>query len=125
MSARLAAAFTTCQMALEVFRAPDLIEPTDSAEDRSAIDVGRRGPLIDGAFRPHRDRNSADVLSFANEVSNDRVLLADLEVFHSESHQFSPTQSASDEQRHYRAITFAAQARGRRLPEQCFGLIKR
>jgi len=31
---------------------PDLIEPTDSAEDRPTVDAGRHGPLIDGAFRP-------------------------------------------------------------------------
>jgi hypothetical protein len=89
-------------------RTPNLIEPTDSAEYHPTIDAGCRSPLIDGAFRLHGDRNGADVLPFANEVSNDRVFLADLEVFHPESHQLSATQSASDEQRDYRAITFAA-----------------
>jgi hypothetical protein len=100
------------------------IRRTDSTEYHPTVDAGCRSPLIDGAFRPHGDRNGADVLPFANEVSNDRVLLADLEVFHPESHHLTATQSASDEQRHYRAITFAAQARGRRLLEHGFGLIR-
>src|ERR1017187_1403088 len=82
--------------------APDLAQPTYSPEDRPTVDASRHDQLIDYP-----------------------VLLADLEIFRSESHQFSATQSASDEQRHYRAITFAAQARGRRLPEQGLGLIKR
>ncbi len=56
-----------------------------------------RSPHIEGAFRPRRDWNGSDVFSFANEVSDDRVLLADLKVFHSESHQFSATDSIPDE----------------------------
>jgi hypothetical protein len=48
------------------------------------------------------------VLSFANQVSNDAVLLADLEIFRSESDQFSPAQPAADEQGQNRAITFTS-----------------
>ena len=104
---------------------PDLIEPSDSAEDHPTVDASCRSPLIDGAFRPDGDWNGAAVFPFADEVCNDRALLADLEVFHPESHQLSATESASDEQRHYRAVTFAAQARRRRPLEEGFGLIKR
>ena len=50
--------------------APDLPQPIDSPEDRAILDGRRRGPLIDGAFRPHWDRNGTDVLSFANQVSD-------------------------------------------------------
>jgi len=46
--------------------APDLIQSTYSAEDRPTVDASRRGPLIDGAFRPEGYRNGPDVLSFAN-----------------------------------------------------------
>jgi hypothetical protein len=39
------------------------------------------------------------VLSFADQVSDYPVLLANLEIFRSESNQFGPSQTASDEQR--------------------------
>ena len=70
----------------------------------------RRGPLIDGAFRPHGNRNGADVFSFADQVSNYQALLADLEIFGSESNQFGPSQAATNEQRQYRVITLASKA---------------
>jgi hypothetical protein len=50
------------------------------------------------------------MLFFAHQVSDDPMLLADLEIFHSESHWFSAGQAASNEQRQNRSITFAAQA---------------
>src|SRR5271169_710135 len=76
--------------------APNLIQSTHSAEDRSSVDASRRGPLIDGAFRPPWNGNSADVFSLANQVSNHAALLADLKVFRFESNKFGPSQSASD-----------------------------
>jgi len=76
---------------------------------KSASDGSRRGPLIDGAFRPHGNRNGTDVLSFANQVSDHPMLLANLEIFHSESNQFSPSQAASDQQRQNRPITLASE----------------
>src|ERR1019366_2138872 len=91
--------------------APDLSRPTYSPEDRTTIDASRRGPLIDGAFRPHWNRNCTDVFSFANQVSDYPVLLANLEIFCSESNQFGPSQAASNEQRQNRPITFASDAR--------------
>jgi hypothetical protein len=47
---------------------------------------------------------------FANQVSNHAALLADLKVFRFESNKFGPSQSASDEQRQDRPITFAPEA---------------
>ena len=58
----------------------DLIESNYSAEDRPIVDAGRRGPLIDGAFCPHRNRNGTDVLSLANQVSNDAMIFAHLKI---------------------------------------------
>src|SRR6266851_3198185 len=75
--------------------APDLSQPTYSPEDRATVDAGRRGPLIDGAFRPHRNWNGADVLSFAHQVSDYPALLANLEIFRSQSNQFGPPQAAA------------------------------
>ncbi len=72
--------------------------------------ASRHDPLIDGAFRPRGNRNRTNVLSFANQVSDYPVLLADLEIFRSESNQFGPSQSASDEQRQSRPIAFASEA---------------
>src|SRR2546425_419228 len=90
--------------------APDLAQPTYSSEDRPTVDASRHDPLIEGAFRPHGNRNGPNVLSFANQVSDYPVLLVDLEIFRSESNQFGPSQSASDEQRENRLITFASEA---------------
>jgi hypothetical protein len=89
---------------------PDLPQPTYPPEDRTIIDASRRGPLIDGKFRPYWNRNGTDVFSFANQVSDYPVLLADLEIFCSESNQFGPSQAASNEQRQNRPITFASEA---------------
>ena len=50
------------------------------------------------------------MLSFADQVSNYAALLADLKVFRFESNKFGPSQSASDEQREDRPITFASEA---------------
>lgn len=45
----------------------------------------------------------------ANQVSDYPMLLANLEIFHSESNQFSPSQAASDEQCQNRPITLASE----------------
>src|SRR6266852_1834823 len=79
--------------------APDLAQPTYSPEDRPTVDASRHDPLIDGAFRSHGNRNGTNVLSFANQISNHTVLLADLEIFCLESNQFGPSQAASNAQR--------------------------
>jgi hypothetical protein len=90
--------------------APNVIQPTYSPEDRTTIDARRRSPLMDGALRPTWNRNGPDVLPLANHVSNHPVLLAELEIFRSESDQFGPSQAASDEQCQNRPITFASEA---------------
>src|SRR6266852_619374 len=103
--------------------APDLTHPTHSTEDRATIDASRLGPLIDGTFRPHGNGNGTDMLSFANQVSNHAVLLAELEIFRFEPNQFGPSQAASNEQRQNGTITFASEAVGRWFTEQSPGLI--
>ncbi len=98
-------------IALEVAR------PTDSPEDRATVDVGRRGPLIEGVFRPHWNWNGADVLSFANQVSDYPALLANLKILRSESNEFGPSQAAPNQQRKNRPITFASEVVCRWLTE--------
>src|SRR5260370_208057 len=89
--------------------APDLAEPTHRAEDQATIDASRIGPHIDGTFRPRWNRNGADVLSFANQISDHPVFLSDLEIARSESLQFSASQSAPDEECENRSIALPAQ----------------
>jgi hypothetical protein len=96
---------------------PDLSQPTYSPEGRATVDAGRRGPLIDGAFRPHQNWNGADVLSLANQVSDYPALLANLEILRSQSNQFRPSQAAANQQRKNRPITFASDVVGRWLTE--------
>jgi hypothetical protein len=52
---------------------------------------------------------TASVLSFANQISDHPVVLSDLEIARSESHQFSPSQSAPDEECENRSIELPAQ----------------
>src|SRR5258708_3205975 len=111
MSARLAAAFTTCQMAFGVIPSPQILSSRLTRRKIApAVDARRRDPLIDGAFLPEWNRNGPNVLSFANQVGYHAALLANLKVFRSESNKFGPSQSASDEQRQDRPITFASEA---------------
>jgi len=79
--------------------APSLTKPAYSPEYRTLIYLSCIGPLIDGAFCPPWNRNCTDMLSLANQVGDYPVLLADLEILGSESNQFGPSQTASDEKR--------------------------
>src|ERR1700721_1618708 len=90
--------------------APDLTQPIYSPEDHTTADAGCRGPFIDSTLCPHWNRNCADVLSFANQVRDYPVLLANLEIFRSESNQFGPSQAAPDEQCQNRPVTFTSKA---------------
>src|SRR5450756_2150548 len=89
--------------------APDLSQPTYPPEHRAIIDVSSYGPVIHGMFCPRWNRNCTDVFSFANQVSDYPVLLANLEIFRFESNQFGTSQAASNEQRQNRPITFASE----------------
>ena len=62
------------------------------------------------------------MLSFANQVGDHPVLLADLKIFHLESYQFGASQATANEQRERRSITFASEAI-QRLCEQSPRLI--
>jgi hypothetical protein len=79
-----------------------------SPEDRTFVYVSRIGPLIHDALRPQWNRDCAKVLSFTNQVGDHPILLADLEIFHPESHQFGSPQAASNEQCQNPSITFCS-----------------
>jgi hypothetical protein len=57
ISARLAAAFTTCQIALGVIPSPYILSSRLTLRKIAPVgDGGRRNPLIDAAFRPRVSR---------------------------------------------------------------------
>src|SRR5260370_12183619 len=90
--------------------APDLFLSAYSPKDCTLIYLSCSGPLIDSALSPHRNWNCANVLSFANQIGDHPVLLADLKIFHPESYQFGASQATANEQRESRSITFASEA---------------
>src|SRR6516225_4549917 len=97
--------------------APSLVEATYAPEDQAGADVSRNGPLINSSFRPCWYRNGANMLCLPHQVGDHPMLLADLKISHSESHQFSASQSAPDEECENRSVTLSTQA-------VCLGLSK-
>ena len=110
MSARLAAAFTTCQMALGVMLSPQIL--SSRLTRRKIAPVLMPAAVVHSStarFRPPWNGNSTDVFSFANQVSDYAVLLTDLEIFRFESNQLGPSQATSNEECQNRTITFASE----------------
>ena len=70
-----------CQIALGVILSPPRLAQVTYASEDDTIGAGRGSPLIHGAFRPYGDGNRRDVLSFANQVGDHPVRVADLEIF--------------------------------------------
>jgi hypothetical protein len=56
------------------------------------------------------------MLSFADQIRNDAVLVPDLEIFHLQPDQFGPPQSASDQDRQNRPVSFISEVVRRRMP---------
>jgi hypothetical protein len=61
-------------------RSPHTPESVDSTKDKAVFDVCGLNPLIDCAFCPRRDGNSADVFAFADQVCHDPMVFANLKV---------------------------------------------
>src|ERR1035438_1785061 len=72
---------------------PDFARAAYTPENCAGVDFGSREPGIDSSFNPRRDWNCADVLSFADQVGYDPVLLTDLEVLRLEADQLCPSQT--------------------------------
>jgi hypothetical protein len=87
MSARLAAAFTTCQIALGVIPSPQILS-SRLTRRKIAPSVMAAAPIHSSTarFRPQGNRNGTDVLSLANKVSNHAMIFADLKISRPESH---------------------------------------
>src|SRR5215472_14992394 len=59
---------------------PNLAKAAHSSENGPRLDARDGKPLVYCALRPARDRNGANVFTFADQVGNNPVILADLEI---------------------------------------------
>ena len=76
--------------------APKFAHSIYRTENGTGADLGGSSPGVNRPLNPRRNRDCADMLSFADQIRNDAVLLPDLEIFHRQPDQFGPPQSASD-----------------------------
>lgn len=74
-------------------------------------------------FTPRRDRNCADMLSFADQVRNNAVFLPELEIFHFERHHLGPPQAASNQNSQNCPVTLTPEAVRRQLQQQSLGFV--
>src|ERR1019366_10516630 len=74
--------------------APKLAHPVYPPKNGARGDLGGYRPAVNSSFHPNRDRNRADMLSLADQVCDDPVFLADLEVLCLERDQLGAAQSA-------------------------------
>jgi hypothetical protein len=65
--------------------------------------------VIDRRFRPSWDGDSADPLSFADEIGDQPAPVALLNVFDAERNELFPPQSGAEEQAQQRAIALRFQ----------------
>src|SRR3972149_811491 len=76
---------------------PEFAHAVYPTEDRAGADFSGCGPSVNRSLHPRRDRNCADMLSFADQVRNNAVFLPELEIFHFERHHLGSPQAASDQ----------------------------
>jgi len=88
--------------------APKLAHPVHPPENSARGDLGGCAPAVNSSFHPNRDRNRADMLSFANQVSDDPVLLPNLKILRLERDQLGAAQSATNQDRKNRPVTFGS-----------------
>ena len=85
--------------------APDFAHPVYSPENCPPTDFRPRDPRVDGSLHPARNRNRAHVLSLADQVCDNPVLLPDLEVLRLEAGQLCPPQPTTNQHSQNRLIT--------------------
>ena len=103
--------------------APRLAQAAYPTENGAGADFGGCGPSVHRLLHPRRNWDCPDMLSFADQIRNDAVLLPDLEIFDFEPDQFGPPQAASNQNRQNRPVTFTPEALSRRMPQQSLGLV--
>jgi hypothetical protein len=110
MPARFAAAFTTCQIALGVMLSPQILP--SRLTRRKIASPSMPAAMIHSSTARFAPAGTGTVrMCFPLPIKSaiTQCSFADLEIFRSESNQFGPSQSASDEQRENRPITFASE----------------
>ncbi len=87
MSGRLAAALTTCQIALGVVPSPQILSSRLTLR-KIAPSAMAAAPIHSSTARfAHKGTGTGtDVLSLANQVSNDAMIFAHLKISHLKSH---------------------------------------
>ncbi len=110
MPTRFAGAFTMCQIALGVIPSPQIF-PSRFTRRKIAPPLMAAAVVHSSTARFAHIGTGTVRMCFPLpiKVSDYPMLLANLEIFHSESNQFSSSQAASDEQRQNRPITLASE----------------
>jgi len=75
--------------------APHLSRSGNRAEDSSFRDLGRGDPLIERCFDPFRNRHGSNVPTFADQVHDRPVPLAQLDFVQFQADQFRSTKAAA------------------------------
>lgn len=77
--------------------APKLAQAVYPAENGAGADFGGHGPGVKRPLDPLRDWDCADMLSVADQIGDDAVLLPDLEIFHFERNQLAAVSGIQSE----------------------------
>ena len=76
--------------------APKLAHPVHPPENSARGDLGGGRPSLYRSLHPNWDRNSSDMLSFADQVRDDPMFLPDLKILRFERDQLGAAQSATN-----------------------------
>jgi hypothetical protein len=88
---------------------PHLFEPVHPAKNRSIANAGHVDPFINRAS-PMPVPHGSNVLSLSDQVGNNPMFLADLEVLPFEPHKFGSPEPTADQQRQDGPVALASNA---------------
>jgi hypothetical protein len=103
----------------------DFARPVDLAEDVARPYSGGRRPLVNCRLHPGWYGDGSNVSSFADQVSNDPVILTLLKVIEFEKRQFSSPQPAAKQNRQRGTVPLVAKCVDLPYLEQRTGLLVR
>jgi len=90
--------------------APHLSLSRHPAKDFALRDISSTCPLIERGFDPVRNRNGANVASFANQINHGPVPLALLNVIQLQAHQFRSAKATTEQHRQHGQIPLGPHA---------------
>jgi hypothetical protein len=102
--------------------APHLSPTGDRSKDFALTNPSGSCPLIESGFHPARNGHRADVATFANQINNDPVSLAHLDVVQLQTDQFRPAKAATEQLGQHRIIALGAHSVSLRMFEH-FGTL--